>query len=158
MLLISDANIFIDFECAGLTKPLFRLPVTIAVPDILFCEELEEMHSDLLTLGLTLKEVRSEYMAKIPLWQKSYGFRVSGNDYLALALAKQEQCPLVTGDMALRKVAVSEKVELRGTVYLMQQLVAANLVTTADIKQATERMERQRRRLPWSVLETLWNQ
>ena len=100
MLLISDANIFIDFESAGLTTQLFRLPVTIAVPDILFYEELEEMHSDLLSLGLTLKEVRSEYMAKIPLWQKSYGFSVSSNDYLALALAKQERCPLVTGDMA----------------------------------------------------------
>ena len=44
MLLVSDANIFVDFECAGLTTQLFQLPVTIAVPDILFYEELEEMH------------------------------------------------------------------------------------------------------------------
>ena len=156
MLLISDANIFIDFESAGLTTQLFRLPVTIAVPDILFYEELEEMHSDLLSLGLTLKEVRSEYMAKIPLWQKSYGFRVSSNDYLALALAKQERCPLVTGDMALRKVAVLEKIELRGTMYLMQQLMTLNLVSTAEMKLATERMKQQKRRLPWSLMEALW--
>ena len=66
MRLISDANIFIDFECAGLTKPLFRLPMMIAVPDILFYEELEEMHSDLLSLGLTLNSAVAE-----ELWVQS---------------------------------------------------------------------------------------
>ena len=39
-LLISDANIFIDFEEAGLLEALFRLPETIGVPDLLFEDEL----------------------------------------------------------------------------------------------------------------------
>lgn len=36
MLLVSDANVFIDFEVAELTVQLFRLPHEIIVPDILY--------------------------------------------------------------------------------------------------------------------------
>jgi hypothetical protein len=36
MLLISDANILIDMESARLLEAMFRLPMKIAAPDILF--------------------------------------------------------------------------------------------------------------------------
>ncbi len=53
-LLISDANIFIDFEDGGLLTRLFEISATIAVPDILFEDELREQHEDLLECGLVL--------------------------------------------------------------------------------------------------------
>ena len=48
LLLVSDANIFIDIEDGHLTPVVFRLPYEIAVPDILFELELRERHSHLL--------------------------------------------------------------------------------------------------------------
>jgi hypothetical protein len=51
-LLISDANILIDIEEGQLISQLFQLPYQFCVPDILFAEELEEQHSDLLHKGL----------------------------------------------------------------------------------------------------------
>ena len=47
MLLVSDANNFIDFEVAGLTAELFRLLHEIVVPDILYEEELASRHANL---------------------------------------------------------------------------------------------------------------
>jgi len=34
VLIVSDANIFIDMDCAGLTARMFRLPEEFAVPDV----------------------------------------------------------------------------------------------------------------------------
>ena len=38
--IISDANILIDFECADLTPRLFQLDIELAVPDLLYHDEL----------------------------------------------------------------------------------------------------------------------
>ena len=51
-LLISDANIFIDFEDGGLLEALFRLPESVGVPDLLFEDELRDQHAHLVDQGL----------------------------------------------------------------------------------------------------------
>jgi hypothetical protein len=60
MLLVSDANIVIDFEVAGLTAELFRLPHEIVVPDILYEEELASRHANLLKLGLQVRTLTGQ--------------------------------------------------------------------------------------------------
>jgi predicted nucleic acid-binding protein len=65
-----------------------------------FVEELEEDHPHLQDLGLALKEVSAESMMYAMQLTGTYT-QASRNDCFALALAKQEQCPLLTGDMAL---------------------------------------------------------
>ena len=47
MLLVSDANIFIDFEVSELTAKLFQLPHDIVVPDTLYQQELRARHPHL---------------------------------------------------------------------------------------------------------------
>jgi hypothetical protein len=90
MLLISDANILIDMEAGELLQKFFRLPMRIGIPDILYREEIEPGSPGLEALGLILVEVDGsfvEYAFNLPL---RYGNGPSHNDYLALALAKQE--------------------------------------------------------------------
>jgi len=50
----------------------------------------------------------------IPLY-----LNASRNDIFALCLAKQKNCPLVTGDMALRKAAEKEGIVVQGTISLI---------------------------------------
>jgi len=45
LLLISDANILIDIESGGLITFMFSLEVQFAVPDILFNDELKDLHA-----------------------------------------------------------------------------------------------------------------
>jgi hypothetical protein len=96
-------------EEGELLDELFQLPYQFSVPDILFSEELEYQHAHLLERGLILSELNSGSM----LYVLDLTARVSGpsrNDCFALALAKQENCPLLSGDQALRKAAEQEAV------------------------------------------------
>ncbi len=87
MLIISDSNIFIDMEVSGLTRHMFQLPESFGTPNILFDEELMAQHPELPVLGLSILEVRAEFMALADQWQEEYP-DPSINDLFAMALAK----------------------------------------------------------------------
>lgn len=156
MLLVGDANIFIDLTVAGILELFFRLPQTVITPDTLFEEELRRQHADLLEMGLVLYEVEGKNLLLIDDWQRCYGTGPSFNDYLALALAKQESCPLLTGDMALRSVAEGEDIALRGTVFVFEELLKARLISLREAREAVLRMKENRRRLPWKEFDALF--
>ncbi|WBA10522.1 PIN domain-containing protein [Salinivibrio kushneri] len=151
-LLISDANILIDMEEGGLLEAMFQLPYNFATPDILFYEELEEEHAHLPGLGLALKEVSSESMMYAMQLTGTYT-KASRNDCFALALAKQEQCPLLTGDMALRVAAEKEAAIVKGTIWLVVQLVVHQQINIEKARDAYRQMQANGRRLPWQMAE-----
>lgn len=105
-LLISDANILIDMEAGALMEVLFQLPMRFGIPDLLYYEEIEPSSPGLEKLGLQIMEVSGHFVAyaqQLPsqhnhLLPAKSGPKPSHNDYLALALAKQEGCILLTGD------------------------------------------------------------
>lgn len=154
LLLISDANILIDMEEGGLLKQMFRLPWTFCVPDLMYVEELEAQHSDLLALGLQLKELTPVSM--------SYAANLMGTfsgpsriDCFALALASQERCPLLTGDQALRRLARQESVEIKGTLWLVEQLIEQQIISVQHARQAFLDMRQAARRLPWEKTDEM---
>ena len=151
-LLISDANILIDMEEGGLLEAMFNLPYQFATPDILFVEELEEEHSHLLELGLELKEVLPASMMYAMELTTKYR-KASRNDCFALALAKQESCPLLTGDMALRNAAQKEAAVVNGTIWLVSQLVVHQQINTEQARTSYRQMQVNGRRLPWHIAE-----
>jgi len=152
-LLISDANILIDLEEGELIELLFQLPFKFSIPDILFEEELDEQHGYLVELGLERKELSGESMFYgIELIQRYTN--PSRNDCFALALAKHENCPLLTGDKALRAAAVNEAVKVQGTLWVVEQLIRQQLISIDQARAAYEKMKQAGRRLPWPLAET----
>ena len=150
MLLISDANILIDMEAGELPETFFRLPMRIGIPNILYREEIEPDTSGLEALGLILLEIEGSYVDyafNLPL---QYGTGPSHNDYLAIALAKQERCPLLTGDRELRAVAEAEKVETMGTIRVLEKLVRNAIIDAQHALDSLEKMKQSGRRLPWN--------
>jgi len=151
-LLVSDANILIDLEEGGLLTVFFELPYELTVPDILFYEELEEQHDHLLGMGLAVRELNSETMVyAFSLTQKASG--PSRNDCFAIALAKQENCPLLSGDKALRKLADKELINTKGTIWVVSRLIEERLITVVDARSSYEKMKAAGRRLPWDIAE-----
>lgn len=148
-LLISDANIFIDMEAGGLIAPMFKLPEIFAVPDILFMEELVEYHPELPGHGLQVMALTEETVAESMRLRQQHR-HPSQNDLFALALAKQESCPLLTGDRRLRDVAKQEGVELKGTLWLIERMVEEVIISVDGAADAYEGMRREKRRLPWA--------
>ncbi|TFW72331.1 DUF3368 domain-containing protein [Methylotenera oryzisoli] len=146
--LISDANILIDLEEGLLIDKIFELPFVFKIPDVLFEEELSEQHHHLIALGLQLGELTGESLIKVFALIEQYP-QPSRNDCLALALAKQENCPLITGDKNLRKAAETEEVQVYGTLWLVECLVQHSIINKLQAHSAYERMEQYGRRLPW---------
>jgi rRNA-processing protein FCF1 len=148
LLLISDANVLIDIEHGGLSSQLFRLEFDFAVPDTLFEEELRERHAHLLEMGLNVLAVDADGV-QFALNIGEAHRRASSNDLLALALARQHKCMLVTGDKALRAAAVAQHIELRGTLWLVEQLVISEQISYTEARDAYSRMRAVGSRLPW---------
>lgn len=151
-ILISDANILIDMEEGNLIEELFRLPYVFSIPDILFYEEMEEEHQYLIDLGLQLDELSGETMVDGLALIEQYK-KPSRNDCFALALAKQEQCPLLTGDRDLRIAAEKEAIIVMGTIWVVTQLVRHQVINVVDARTAYEKMRVSGRRLPWTIAE-----
>lgn len=153
-LLISDANILIDIEAGGLLRPMFRLEAIFAVPNILFEEELREQHPELPRLGLRPLELSdATVQSAAALVEKYQASGVSINDLLALALAQQESCPLLTGDAKLRTVAERENIEFHGTIWLVGQMMAGRVIVVRQAAAAYDKMKRAGRRLPWDEVK-----
>lgn len=151
-ILISDANILIDMEEGGILEDMFRLPYEFATPDILFEEELSEEHAHLIHLGLVLKEVSSDSMAYVVRLTETYT-RTSRNDCFALALARQENCPLLSGDMALRQAAEQERAQVYGTIWVIERLITENVISVERATAAYTLMKSNGRRLPWDLVQ-----
>lgn len=151
-LLISDANIFIDFEDGGLLEALFRLPEAIAVPDLLFEDELREQHVNLIEHGLVLVELTEETLDRVLELGGRYS-KPSRIDLAALAAAEQEACPLLTGDRNLRAAAQAEGIEVHGTLWVTERLVAAGFISVEALRGAYAKMKASDRRLPWADVE-----
>lgn len=153
-LLISDANILIDIEKEELTSFMFSMDLKFAVPDILYQEELITHHSHLLEYGLKIKSISSVYIAKTIELVHKYS-KASRNDLLALALALQENCPLLTGDKSLRKAAENESVVVRGTIWLVTEMIKAKIINQEIARSVYQKMKNNGSRLPWEEIEAI---
>ena len=151
---ISDANILIDVEVGGLMAPMFSLGYQFAVPDVLYFEELAEHHAHWRDMGLIVQSLPSEGVARVQALSQKYK-RPSRNDLFALALAEQAQCPLLTGDAALRSAAETEWVEVKGTIWLVTEMVRKQCITATVARVAYKAMQEQGRRLPWALAHSM---
>ena len=151
-LLVSDANIILDVEEADLVAELFRLPWSIGVPDLLFEDELSEQHGHLMDHGLTALELSADAMLEVVRLASLYR-RPSRYDCMALALARQENAPLLTGDAALRKAAERESVSVVGTIWVVETMVVTQLISIDRARAAYAAMRAADRRLPWDLAE-----
>lgn len=152
-LIVTDANIFIDLQVGGLLDEMFRLrTIEFAVPDILYIEELAERHARLPGLGLKILSLDADAVADVESLREKYPLP-GLNDLFALALAKSEECPLLTGDGWLRTAAKSEQVEVHGTVWLMEQIRFEQKISASRVREAYAAMRRDGSRLPWKEIE-----
>ena len=154
LLLVSDANVFIDIEHGDLTQIIFKLPYEVAVPDILFELELRDRHGHLLAAGLNVISLNPASIQKVDALAQKYS-RPSTIDHSALALAIQEKCPLLTGDKALRIVAKTEGVEVHGTIWVVEQMLDRKLIPPVQAKNSFDAMKANGSRLPWKEVEKL---
>lgn len=136
-------------EVGGLTSTMFKMDYDFATPDILYEQELKQQHGHLPKLGLQTLMLESEAVDRmIELNQNHHLSGVSSNDLSTIALAEQENATLLTGDRKLRKVCELENKEVRGTIWLVGEMIAGTRITSNQAEIAYNKMLNSGSRLP----------
>lgn len=148
-LLVSDTSVLIDLERGGLIETAFALPYELAVPDLLYKQELRQNGGPALQqLGLVVAELSSEQVRLAQDLQRTAP-KLSLPDTFALILAQSGPRALLTGDQGLRTLAESRAVVCHGVLWLLDQMVEHGAATTAAMYHAlTSISKHQRSRLP----------
>lgn len=147
--LVSDTSVLVDLERGSLLGATFSLPVTLAVPDLLYEQELSNHNGpQLLNLGLKLLELDGQGVEIANNYRKQVR-TISLPDSFALALAKTSDFILLTGDGALRNLAETEKVECHGVLWILDFLEQAQVVATTNLYEGLNKIANHPRcRLP----------
>lgn len=131
--LVSDTSVLVDLERGGLLEATFSLPVTMAVPDLLYAQELSNYNGErLLNLGLQILELDDQGV-EIAINYREQVRAISLPDSFALVLAKTSGFTLLTGDGALRNLAAKEQVECHGVLWILDFLEQEQVMATADL-------------------------
>ena len=125
-IVVSDTCCMIDLRKAGLLEAFLDLPYQFVMPDTLFHDEWlclsEQEKARLQEKGLEVRELPG------PLVSRAYQHRnehnpLALNDCFALALAEDiDQSILMSGDKALRRVADEAGIEVRGILWIVDEL------------------------------------
>ena len=132
----SDTNVWIDFQVIERLHLPFLLPYTYIMYkesidyELLFPSGFRET---LIDAGLIGVDMTIEEFSLAELWGNKYP-RLSTQDRIALAIAKQRNITLLTGDKALRKAAIQENVAIIGTLGVLDMLFDGNYIDAFECK------------------------
>ena len=147
----SDTNVWIDFNTIAKLELPFRLPYTY----IMFKEALQdellsppEMIDELIGLGLQGVDITTEEFYYAIELADAYS-KLSTYDRVALAIAKKREIELLTGDGPLRKAAIKEKVNVVGTIGLLDRLYEGKYIRKSEyVRCLKSLLKHSERRLP----------
>jgi hypothetical protein len=148
-ILVSDTSVLIDLERCALQERVFALDARIVVPDLLYERELRNYNGEeLRRLGLRVEGLTGEEL------QVAQALRIEAPaitvpDSLALALARERNWILLTGDGTMRALAVDQRVICHGVLWLLDQMEQAAVVTFQQLDTGLRQLAGHRRcRLP----------
>ena len=132
----SDTNVWIDFFTIKKTELPFRLPFSYIMYEEAINDEFRsppELGKELVSYGLIPVDITIEEFSLAQEYGISYN-KLSIYDRIALAIAKNRQIILLTGDGALRKAAKQEGVEIMGTLGVLDRLWDQQRITREELR------------------------
>lgn len=139
----SDTNVWIDFLTIDLLDLPFRLPHVYCMSSDAIRDELlspPSCRERLVSLGLKSLDLDDAELLLVIEYGRKYP-QLSVYDRFALAIAQNRSFVLLSGDGHLRKAAVKERVTVRGTLWILDQLLSQSLATDTEYDTALQRLE-----------------
>ncbi len=136
----SDTNVWIDYSTIDRLYLPFRLPYIYIMSKYAIEDELLSPHGlgeELISHGLMPVEISIGEFYLAERYGMAYP-RLSTYDIIALAIAKERRITLLTGDGALRKAAVQEKIPIIGTLGILDQLWKSNAIDIEEMRYCLE--------------------
>lgn len=159
IIVVSDTNVFIDLISVGLQDQFFFLPMEVHTTDMVVFEVRREGQNEIMASlikkgYLKVKTHTPEEMQ--PFFNAEHQkYDLSPADYSVLTYSKNNNYILLTGDGNLRKVAISEGVEVHGSIYVITQMVEHNILTAVQGAEKLEKLKNNNQRLPKAKIDNL---
>lgn len=157
-LCVADANILFDLRNGRILTTLAALPYRFIVPDVVFAELDAPLRGTVQSLGFEIGGLGAETVGEILALRPEHP-RLSVADLFALFVARDRQAMLLTGDARLRRLAEIRELVVHGTLWVLDELHARQVLDEQNALSALERIlamggrlpasECQKRRLEW---------
>lgn len=144
---ISDTNIWIDFGRVGLLDALFALPFTFVSTDFVVNELSYPDPDGLRERGLVVQKLNETEVHSLFGLMAEHG-NSSLADVSCYQVAKAHGHPLLTGDGRLRKQAIKDGLQVRGALWLLDELIANEVINPIQAADALQAMLEEGARLP----------
>lgn len=135
-IVVNDTNVFIDLHEVGLLDKFFLLPWEIHTTDFVMYELLREGQKDAVSrfeqdglLHIATFDIKEIQAINKLFKQFDARTNVSITDCSVWYYARENNFTLLTGDRKLRKSAVGDGVEVRGIIYVFDELVESCIIS-----------------------------
>ena len=137
---VSDTSCMIDLRKVHLLEALLRLPYTFVMPDTLFEDEwlclTDTEKRTLRDLGLEVRSLPGQLVHRASFYFNEHS-QLALNDCFALTLAEEiGGCILLTGDGPLRRIAEDNDIEVRGVLWITDELEVHEVESPAALHAA----------------------
>ena len=134
MLLVSDANIFIDLERIGLLIEFSKLDIKISTSDFVFNELNEKQQILVKSLSIDIYTLPAEELMKFFIEYQELGqVKISYQDYSIYYFAKKYEAYLLSNDKALRKFSNKKNIEVKGIFYILDLIIEHSELSKNDL-------------------------
>lgn len=151
-IVVNDTNIFFDLMQVDLINLFFQLPFEVHTTDFVVGEieepEQEKIILQLIEKGqLTVAASGSDELDEIMVYHETDN-RLSIPDCSVWYYSKTNKFTLLTGDNRLRKTAMKDQVEVRGILFIFDELVRLKLLHPTAASDKLKRLLEIGSRLP----------
>lgn len=150
---ISDTNIWIDFNNAGLLDELFQLPFSFCCTEFVLAELNNFDHSALFAHGLLVEQLDDKAITRLYRLMAEHN-NSSLADVSCYFLAQETARPLLTGDGRLRKQAQKDGVAVHGVLWLLDRLVEYAVIPPKRAADCLDSILLKNGRLPHAECQT----
>jgi len=154
MLLISDANIFIDLEKTDLLKYFDTLGIAIGTSDFVYNELNQRQKVIVVELDIEIYTMEGdELLAFYNDFNEQNLKRISSQDYSIFYYAKKYEATVLSNDLRLRKYAHKRAIIVKGLFFVLDEMVAQNCVTPRMMVEKLLYLKEINKRLPIDELD-----
>mgnify|MGYP003190410128 FL=1 len=142
-ILVNDTNIFIDLHSVGLLEEMCRLPYEIHTVDFVVAEiadaDQRRIFDELVAQGgIFIDEFTADEVIEIVEEHSSVSGNLSIPDCSVCYFARKPNVPMLTGDRRLRRYAEEQSIEVHGILFIFDELVKHDIISTS---MAADRLE-----------------
>ena len=142
-ILVNDTNILIDLHSVGLLEEMCRLPYEIHTVDFVVAEiadaDQRRIFDELVAQGgIFIDGFTADEVIEIVEEHSSVSGNLSIPDCSVCYFARKHNVPMLTGDRRLRRYAEEQSIEVDGILFIFDELVKHDIISTS---MAADRLE-----------------